>query len=188
MIKSFQSFTQSFIVSSGTGGPVDSTLFYTLYLYLKGFKSYDMGYAAAMAWVLLLIIAGLTGVNFLASKYWVFYGDDQVSAVPPAVTARFRGAAALLKRILLIAFGLVMLYPLLWMVSSSLKPEEQIFPEPGLCPSTRRWRTTARAGTRSSTPSAFYLWNSADHSGLSVVAIWSPARWPRTPSPGWTSR
>ncbi|MEV1246457.1 carbohydrate ABC transporter permease [Nonomuraea sp. NPDC050022] len=77
VIKSFQSFTQSFIVSSGTGGPVDSTLFYTLYLYLKGFKSYDMGYAAAMAWVLLLIIAGLTGVNFLASKYWVFYGDTK---------------------------------------------------------------------------------------------------------------
>ncbi|MEV0390597.1 sugar ABC transporter permease [Nonomuraea sp. NPDC050643] len=77
IIKSFQSFTQSFIVSSGTGGPADSTLFYTLYLYLKGFKSYDMGYAAAMAWVLLLIIAGLTGVNFLASKYWVFYGDTK---------------------------------------------------------------------------------------------------------------
>ncbi|MFC4114997.1 carbohydrate ABC transporter permease [Nonomuraea zeae] len=77
IIKSFQSFTQSFIVSSGSGGPADSTLFYTLYLYLKGFKSYDMGYAAAMAWVLLLIIAGLTGVNFLASKYWVFYGDTK---------------------------------------------------------------------------------------------------------------
>ncbi|MGW0804834.1 carbohydrate ABC transporter permease [Nonomuraea sp. NPDC002799] len=77
IIKSFQSFTQSFIVSSGSGGPADSTLFYTLYLYLKGFKSYDMGYAAAMAWVLLIIIAGLTGVNFLASKYWVFYGDTK---------------------------------------------------------------------------------------------------------------
>ncbi len=77
VIKSFQSFTQSFIVSGGTGGPVDSTLFYTLYLYMKGFKSYDMGYAAAMAWVLLVLIAGLTGVNFLASKYWVFYGDSK---------------------------------------------------------------------------------------------------------------
>ncbi|MGN9838373.1 carbohydrate ABC transporter permease [Nonomuraea sp. H19] len=77
VIKSFQSFTQAFIVSNGKGGPADSTLFYTLYLYLKGFKSYDMGYAAAMAWVLLLIIAALTGVNFLASKYWVFYGDTK---------------------------------------------------------------------------------------------------------------
>lgn len=77
IIKSFQSFTQSFIVSGGSGGPADSTMFNTLYLYLKGFKSFDMGYAAAMAWVLLLIIAGLTGVNFLASKYWVFYGDTK---------------------------------------------------------------------------------------------------------------
>ncbi|MFI6477211.1 carbohydrate ABC transporter permease [Nonomuraea sp. NPDC050663] len=77
IIKSFQSFTQSFIVSNGTGGPVDSTLFYTLYLYMKGFKNFEMGYAAAMAWVLLLIIAGLTGVNFLMSKYWVFYGDTK---------------------------------------------------------------------------------------------------------------
>lgn len=77
LIKSFQSFTQAFIVSGGRGGPADSTLFYTLYLYLQGFKNYDMGYAAAMAWILLLIIAGLTGVNFLASKYWVFYGDTK---------------------------------------------------------------------------------------------------------------
>ncbi|GGL07197.1 carbohydrate ABC transporter permease [Planomonospora parontospora] len=77
VIKSFQSFTQSFIVSNGTGGPTDSTLFYTLYLYTKGFKDYEMGYASAMAWVLVVIIAGLTGVNFLASKYWVFYGDSK---------------------------------------------------------------------------------------------------------------
>jgi multiple sugar transport system permease protein len=77
VIKSFQSFTQSFIVSGGNGGPVDSTLFYTLYLYIKGFKNYEMGYAAGMAWVLLLIIAALTGVNFLMSRFWVFYGDDK---------------------------------------------------------------------------------------------------------------
>ncbi|SEG61382.1 multiple sugar transport system permease protein [Nonomuraea solani] len=77
LIKSFQSFTQAFIVSNGKGGPADSTLFYTLYLYLQGFKNFDMGYAAAMAWVLLVIIAALTGVNFLASKYWVFYGDTK---------------------------------------------------------------------------------------------------------------
>ena len=77
VIKSFQSFTQSFVVSGGNGGPVDSTLFYTLYLYLKGFKNYEMGYAAAMAWVLLLIIGALTAVNFLMSRFWVFYGDDK---------------------------------------------------------------------------------------------------------------
>ncbi|GAA1223165.1 sugar ABC transporter permease [Pseudonocardia alaniniphila] len=76
MIGAFQTFTQSFIVSGGTGGPADSTLFYTLYLYQRGFGNFDMGYASALAWVLLMIVAGFTAVNFLASKFWVFYGDD----------------------------------------------------------------------------------------------------------------
>lgn len=75
LIGAFQSFTQAYIVSGGTGGPVDSTLFYTLYLYQKGFTSYEMGYASAMAWFLLLVVAGMTAVNFLASKFWVFYDD-----------------------------------------------------------------------------------------------------------------
>lgn len=75
IINAFQTFTQAFIVSGGTGGPSDSTLFYTLYLYQRGFGSFDMGYASAMAWLLLMIIGGFTAVNFLASKYWVFYGD-----------------------------------------------------------------------------------------------------------------
>ena len=75
-IGAFQTFTQSFIVSGGTGGPADSTLFYTLYLYQRGFGNFDMGYASALAWVLLLIVGALTAVNFIASKFWVFYGDD----------------------------------------------------------------------------------------------------------------
>ncbi len=74
-INAFQTFTQAFIVSGGTGGPADSTLFYTLYLYQRGFGNFDMGYASALAWVLLLIVGGLTAINFIASKYWVFYGD-----------------------------------------------------------------------------------------------------------------
>ncbi|MGQ4267241.1 carbohydrate ABC transporter permease [Nocardiopsis changdeensis] len=75
IINAFQTFTQAFIVSGGTGGPSDSTLFYTLYLYQRGFGAFDMGYASAMAWLLLMIIGGFTAVNFLASKFWVFYGD-----------------------------------------------------------------------------------------------------------------
>ena len=75
-IGAFQTFTQAFIVSGGTGGPADSTLFYTLYLYQEGFGRFNMGYASGMAWVLLTIVAGLTAVNFLASRYWVFYGDE----------------------------------------------------------------------------------------------------------------
>jgi multiple sugar transport system permease protein len=75
IIGAFQSFTQAFVVSGGTGGPADSTMFYTLYLYQKGFGNFDMGYASAMAWLLLIIISAFTLINFVASKYWVFYDD-----------------------------------------------------------------------------------------------------------------
>ena len=75
IINAFQTFTQAFVVSNGTGGPADSTLFYTLYLYQRGFVQFQMGYAAAMAWLLVVIIAVFTAVNFYLSKHWVFYGD-----------------------------------------------------------------------------------------------------------------
>jgi len=75
VINAFQSFTQAFVVSGGTGGPSDSTLFYTLYLYQKGFTQFDMGYASAMAWLLLAIVAIFTAINFFVSKFWVFYDD-----------------------------------------------------------------------------------------------------------------
>ncbi len=75
IIGAFQSFTQAFVVSNGTGGPSDSTMFYTLYLYQRGFGEFEMGYAAAMAWLLVVIVGALTAINFWASKYWVFYDD-----------------------------------------------------------------------------------------------------------------
>jgi multiple sugar transport system permease protein len=75
IIGAFQAFTPAFVVSGGTGGPSDSTMFYTVYLYQRGFGQFQMGYAAAMAWLLVIIIAAFTAINFFASKYWVFYGD-----------------------------------------------------------------------------------------------------------------
>ncbi|ABS03711.1 carbohydrate ABC transporter permease [Kineococcus radiotolerans] len=75
LIQAFQAFTPAYVISRGTGGPADSTMFYTLYLYIQGFTRFDMGYASAMGWILLLIIAIFTGLNFLFSKYWVFYND-----------------------------------------------------------------------------------------------------------------
>jgi multiple sugar transport system permease protein len=75
VIGAFQSFTQAFIVSGGKGGPSDSTMFFTLYLYQQGFGRFDMGYASAIAWLLVVIVGLFTAVNFLASKYWVFYDD-----------------------------------------------------------------------------------------------------------------
>ena len=76
VIEGFKAFTPAFIISGGTGGPVDSTLFYTLYLYQEAFAYFRMGYAAALAWILMLIIGCFTAISFLTSKYWVHYEDD----------------------------------------------------------------------------------------------------------------
>jgi len=72
-IEGFKSFTPAFIISGGTGNPVNSTLFYTLYLYQEAFSFFRMGYASALAWVLLAIVAVFTGVSFLTSRFWVHY-------------------------------------------------------------------------------------------------------------------
>ncbi|MFV0400023.1 MAG: carbohydrate ABC transporter permease [Oscillospiraceae bacterium] len=71
LISGFMSFTQSFVIT--VGGPLDSTLFYALYVYQKSFSYMDMGYACAMSWVLLLIIGVVTGIVFRTSDRWVFY-------------------------------------------------------------------------------------------------------------------
>jgi multiple sugar transport system permease protein len=76
IIEGFKAFTPAYVVSGGTGGPIDSTLFYTLYLYQEAFSYFRMGYASALAWVLLLIIGAFTGISFLTSKYWVYYEDE----------------------------------------------------------------------------------------------------------------
>ncbi|WP_277679251.1 carbohydrate ABC transporter permease [Gracilibacillus dipsosauri] len=73
IIGAFQAFTPAYIVSGGTGGPLNSTLFYTLYLYQKGFTQFAMGYASAMAWILLIVIALATAIVFATSKKWVYY-------------------------------------------------------------------------------------------------------------------
>ncbi|OJX18665.1 MAG: ABC transporter permease [Devosia sp. 67-54] len=74
-IEGFKSFTPAFIISGGTGNPVNSTLFYTLYLYQEAFAFFRMGYASALAWVLLIIVAVFTGISFLSSRYWVHYDN-----------------------------------------------------------------------------------------------------------------
>ncbi|MGW9114347.1 carbohydrate ABC transporter permease [Microbacterium sp. NPDC055683] len=75
LIGSLQVFTQGYVFSGGSGGPADSTLFYNLYLYQQGFQRFDMGYASAMAWIMFVVIGVFTALNFLVSKYWVFYDD-----------------------------------------------------------------------------------------------------------------
>lgn len=74
-IDAFKAFTSAFIISGGSGGPINATLFYTLYLYQEAFGFFRMGYAAALAWVLLIIIALFTAFSFLSARYWVHYDD-----------------------------------------------------------------------------------------------------------------
>ncbi|MGL3104501.1 carbohydrate ABC transporter permease [Bradyrhizobium sp. BR 1432] len=74
-IEAFKAFTPAYIISGGTGGPIDSTLFYTLYLYQEAFGFFRMGYASALAWILVVIVAIFTAFSFLSARYWVHYDD-----------------------------------------------------------------------------------------------------------------
>jgi multiple sugar transport system permease protein len=75
VIGSFQSFTQAYVVSGGTGGPSNATLFYSLYMYQQGFTNFRMGYASAMAWLLLLATGAVTALFFATARFWVHYED-----------------------------------------------------------------------------------------------------------------
>ena len=77
IITAFQAFTQAYIIGGGSGGVLNSTLFYTLHLYIQGWTYHEMGYASAMAWVLLLIIGVFTGIVFKSSDLWVSYGTGE---------------------------------------------------------------------------------------------------------------
>ncbi|WP_018931251.1 carbohydrate ABC transporter permease [Gracilibacillus lacisalsi] len=73
-IQGFMAFTQSFLITNG--GPMDRTLFYAVYLYEKAFAHFDMGYASALAWVLLIICAVFTTFIFKTAKSWVYYESE----------------------------------------------------------------------------------------------------------------
>ncbi|WP_235988978.1 carbohydrate ABC transporter permease [Aquibacillus kalidii] len=75
-IAAFMTFVPAFIISKGTGGPLDGTLLYSLYLFKQGFEYFNMGYASAMAWIMLIIIAILTSVIFASSRFWVHYESE----------------------------------------------------------------------------------------------------------------
>ena len=59
------------------GGPSNSTLFYGLYMWRIAFTDMRMGYAAAMAWVLLAITLVITAIQFYGSKRWVYYEGER---------------------------------------------------------------------------------------------------------------
>jgi multiple sugar transport system permease protein len=76
LIGAFNYFTEVYVATDGTGGPVRSTLFYNLYLYQNAFRFFDMGYASGLAWVLFLIVLIVTLLVFRSSPYWVYYEGE----------------------------------------------------------------------------------------------------------------
>lgn len=78
IINAFQVFTSAYIIGGTSGGPAGTTAFYTVYLYMRGFTDYRMGYASAMAWVLTIAVGIIAVVLFRTSRSWVYYaGDDR---------------------------------------------------------------------------------------------------------------
>ncbi|MFB1100780.1 MULTISPECIES: carbohydrate ABC transporter permease [Bacillaceae] len=78
-IGSFQIFQEAYVMSqNGSGGPASSMLFYNLYMWIKAFQSFDMGYAMAMSWILFVVVLIITIINLKLAPKWVHYeGDDK---------------------------------------------------------------------------------------------------------------
>lgn len=74
VINSFQMFTSAFVITNG--GPMNSTYVYALYLYERAFSRYELGYASALAWIMLVMIVIVAAIIAGTSKYWVFYETD----------------------------------------------------------------------------------------------------------------
>jgi multiple sugar transport system permease protein len=70
-IGALQVFAQSYLMTKGTGEPEDSTLFLVFHLFRKGFIDFNMGNAAAMAWIIFAVVLVATAVQFQLAKFWV---------------------------------------------------------------------------------------------------------------------
>jgi multiple sugar transport system permease protein len=72
-----QTFTSAYIIGGPAGGPAGSLLFYTVYIYEEGFANFKMGYASAMAWLMLIALGLFTACCFATARFWVHYGDER---------------------------------------------------------------------------------------------------------------
>jgi multiple sugar transport system permease protein len=70
IIQGFLAFTQCYIITQGK--PLDSTLFYTVYVYRQSFEFYNTGYASALAWIMLVIVGLFTWLLFATKRFWVY--------------------------------------------------------------------------------------------------------------------
>jgi multiple sugar transport system permease protein len=80
IIGSFQIFTPVFLLgaqhATAAAGPMDSLLFWVVYIYNQGFFYFQMGYASALAWLLFIVLVLLTIIQFRLADRWVYYEGD----------------------------------------------------------------------------------------------------------------
>ncbi len=161
VIGSLQIFTQPMFIRT----PGRSGLFYAVYIYRTGWQELRMGYACALSWVLFAVLIALSLAVFRSSRRWVSYEQEDIQASPGSDALRPRGLGAWLWYLAVVVGGMVMLVPILWMVSTSLKSPEDLRAVPPVPLSwPLRWENYARAW--SALPFGRFVLNTAFVAGL----------------------
>lgn len=75
MVHAFQEFNGPYMITEG--GPLHSSYVLALYIYDQSFRYFNLGYGAALSWVLFGIVGALSLISFWSSKYWVFYAGEK---------------------------------------------------------------------------------------------------------------
>jgi oligogalacturonide transport system permease protein len=75
MVHAFQEFNSPYMITEG--GPLNSTYVLALYIYDQSFRYFNLGYGAALSWVLFALVAALAALSFWSSRYWVFYAGEK---------------------------------------------------------------------------------------------------------------
>ena len=75
MVQAFQEFNGPYMITEG--GPLNSTYVLSLYIYDQSFRYFNLGYGAALSWVLFALVGGLALISFWSSRYWVFYSGEK---------------------------------------------------------------------------------------------------------------
>ncbi|HPW27803.1 MAG TPA: hypothetical protein PLL01_00280, partial [Rhodoferax sp.] len=77
MVHAFQEFNGPYMITEG--GPLSSTYVLALYIYDQSFRFFNLGYGAALSWVLFALVGCLSAISFWSSRYWVFYAGEKES-------------------------------------------------------------------------------------------------------------
>jgi multiple sugar transport system permease protein len=70
-------FTETYVISAGSGGPANETLTIVMYIYNQLMKNLEVGYASAVAWVFTAAVLVLTAFQFAVSRRWVYYEGER---------------------------------------------------------------------------------------------------------------